>query len=93
MNRLNKLLLNDWVTSETRANGNEDKFYNRMCGGSIIAFIDDHKGCFEIHGDTTTGKLFVLKMCIKQLASDLDIPVDEIMDFLTNALKTEDRPF
>lgn len=92
MNKLGDLLLEDMEEAEKKSNGNKEKYYDHMCGGSIIAFINEHKGCFEIHG-STTGKLFVLKMCIKQLSEDLDISTDEIMDFLTDALKADDRPF
>lgn len=91
-NKLGDLFLDDMAEARKKADGNEEKYYDHMCGGSIIAFINEHKGCFEIHG-STTGKLFVMKMCIEQLSSDLNIPVDEIMDFLTNALKADDEPF
>lgn len=92
MNKLGDLFLDDMEEAAKKSNGNKEEYYNNMCMGSIIAFINDHKGCFEIHG-STAGKLFVLKMCIKQLSEDLDVSVDEIMDFLANALKADDRPF
>lgn len=88
MNNLGDLFLDDMEEAVKKSNGNKEEYYNKMCGGSIIAFVNDHKGCFEIHG-STAGKLFVLKMCILQLAKDIDIDVDEIMDFLTKALKEE----
>lgn len=92
MSKLGDLFLEDMLEAKKKSNGNDDKYYDHMCGGSIIAFVNDHKGCFEIHG-STAGKLFVLKMCIKQLSEDLNISTDEIMDFLTGALKADDRPF
>lgn len=92
MNKLGDLLLEDMLEARKKSKGNEEKYYDHMCGGSIIAFINDHKGCFEIHG-STAGKLFVLKMCIKQLSKDLDVSIDEIMDFLKDALKADDKPF
>lgn len=93
MNKLKELLTKDIEKALKISSGNEEKFYNCMYCGSIIAFINDHKGCFEIHGDTTAGKIFVLKMCIKQLSEDLEISTDEIMDFLAGSLKLEDKPF
>lgn len=92
MNNLVDLFLDDMEEAAKKSNENKEEYYNHMCGGSIIAFINDRKGCFEIHG-STAGKLFVMKMCIIQLSEDLDVSIDEIMDFLTNAFKEDDRPF
>lgn len=91
-NKLGALLLEDITEAKKISSGNDAKFYDHMCCGSIIALINDHKGCFDIHG-STAGKLFVMKMCIIQLSKDLNISTDEIMDFLTDALKADDRPF
>lgn len=93
MNNLKELLKKDFEKAFKISSGNEEKFYYYMTCGSIIAFSNEDKTCFEIHGSTTAGKLFMLEFCIKTLASDLDISTDEIMEFLTGALKSDDEPF
>ncbi|MBO7734143.1 MAG: hypothetical protein J6S67_16385 [Methanobrevibacter sp.] len=92
MNKLGQLLYDDVQLATKKSKGNQDKFIEYMCSGSIIAFIKDHNGTFEIHGDTTSGKIFVLTNCIRHLSEELDISENALIDFIKNSM-CEDKPF
>jgi len=92
MNSIKKLLTNDVQEAIKSSKGNQDKFEEYLSSGSIIAFIREQRGCFELHG-SKAGQLLVLRECIKTFAEENCVQTDAILDFIKRSIEFGNEPF
>jgi len=87
MNRLEHLLHNEYQHAIELSEKDIEEFDNYLGTGSILASVNmkENQSFCEVHG-SLAGQLLVLCKCVRAMSKHQDIPVIQILDYMTNIM-------